>query len=450
MRVAVVSSSWLFHDGVGNTLRDMVAACTAWGHEATVWLEPSSPGPTGQHVERVTMGELLEAAASGQGHPFFEYDCWVVVYVPHYPLLEVCRLLPPERVIVEYPGVTPTAFHPPEDPFRRVLAGALDHLDMLDHVATVMVHSRYMQRELTSLRRLDEAKVRVLPLAVSEAFSPGPPFPPDGYPVVLYVGRLSGNKCVDDLVRVVALLLPRFPGLRLVVAGMHSRATTPTYRRRLDELADHLGVASAVTFLEDLSDEALADRYRAASLFVTASRHEGFCLPIAEAMSCGTPCVVVDGTACPETMGTGGMVCPPGAPADMAAVVARILGDPAERARLSAAALTESARFTQASYRRNLRALVDEVVSRPRRAVGNDVLAAAACEAPHYHDGLGWPMVGRFVRWLRRTVTLPLEVSCVRPMARQQTLWNKLMLQELRRLRAEVHDLRRRLRQEEP
>lgn len=118
--------------------------------------------------------------------------------------------------------------------------------------------------------------------------------------LLLYVGRLAGLKHVDDLIRAAALL--KGDRIRLMIVGGGPE------REPLEALAKKLGVESMVTFAGWAGDEELPDYYAACDAWVTASRHEGFCVPIVEAMAAGKPVIVPDVAAMPETAGDGGMV----------------------------------------------------------------------------------------------------------------------------------------------
>ncbi len=109
---------------------------------------------------------------------------------------------------------------------------------------------------------------------------------------VYTVGRAAANKGYDLLIRALPELRELVPdaGLQLAV-GANSRADA----RRVEKwkaLAAELGVADHVSWLGYVEDDAMADYYRAAPVFALPSRYEPFGMTAAEAMACGTPCVV--------------------------------------------------------------------------------------------------------------------------------------------------------------
>jgi glycosyltransferase involved in cell wall biosynthesis len=92
-----------------------------------------------------------------------------------------------------------------------------------------------------------------------------------------------------------------------------------------------LGLDAHVEFVEDLSTEGLAGEYRRAQLLVSPSLYEGFGLPAAEAMACGTPVGATTAGALGEIVAHGetGLLVPPGEVASLREAVRDLLGDPA-------------------------------------------------------------------------------------------------------------------------
>jgi len=95
---------------------------------------------------------------------------------------------------------------------------------------------------------------------------------------------------------------------------------------------------------------------------VMASDHEGFCVPLAEAMGHGVPIVAYGVTAVPETVGGAGLVLPDKSALPFAAAVGRVLSDPQLRAVLSAAGLERAAGFDLEASTRRFVSLVQEAV----------------------------------------------------------------------------------------
>ena len=90
----------------------------------------------------------------------------------------------------------------------------------------------------------------------------------------------------------------------------------------------------AVTVTGGVSPSELAAHYRAADVFVVCSEHEGFCVPLIEAMHHHVPIVAYSSTAIPETLGDAGLLLDVKDPCTIAAAVDRVVGDPSLRRQL--------------------------------------------------------------------------------------------------------------------
>lgn len=122
----------------------------------------------------------------------------------------------------------------------------------------------------------------------------------------LFVGRVVPNKKIEDLIR--AFFFYRrsvHPDSRLFCVG--SFAGAETYYSSLRALAVQLDLPGVI-FTGHVTAAQLVAYYRLAHVFVCMSEHEGFCLPLVEAMSFGVPVVAYSAAAIPETVGDGGIL----------------------------------------------------------------------------------------------------------------------------------------------
>jgi glycosyltransferase involved in cell wall biosynthesis len=173
----------------------------------------------------------------------------------------------------------------------------------------------------------------------------------------LFVGRVAPNKAQHELVKVFAQYRRSFDaGARLWLVGGDSSAH---YRAALDRFVAEAGLQDAVQFVGSVGDAALGAYYEAADVFVCVSEHEGFCVPVLEAMAHGLPVVARATTAVPETVGDAGVLVPPRAPRDAVAIAAaRVLSDRPVRDALVAAGRQRVEHFSLArSQARFLEAL---------------------------------------------------------------------------------------------
>jgi glycosyltransferase involved in cell wall biosynthesis len=105
-------------------------------------------------------------------------------------------------------------------------------------------------------------------------------------------------------------------------------------------LVEELGIGDRVTFTGQLDTEELVRLYSSAEIAVTASLYEGFGLPAAEAMACGTPVIASRAGALPEVVGEdgSGVLVPPADPPALAAAIKDLLSDDALRLKMGEAA----------------------------------------------------------------------------------------------------------------
>lgn len=151
-------------------------------------------------------------------------------------------------------------------------------------------------------------------------------------------GRIRAQKGTDVFVQAMIRILPSRPGVTALVMGR----ATDKHRPFLDGLRREVaaaGLADRILFLPEVTVDAMPDWYRALDLYVAPQRWEGFGLTPLEAMACGVPVIATRVGAFEElvTADTGALV-PPGDDPALAEATARLIDDPACRARQSAAA----------------------------------------------------------------------------------------------------------------
>lgn len=177
----------------------------------------------------------------------------------------------------------------------------------------------------------------------------------------LFVGRVAPHKCQHDVIKAFAVHRRVYDPeavLRIVGASSSDR-----YVDALRRLIDALDLGGAVELTGGVSDGELAAHYRSADVFVCLSEHEGFCVPLLEAMHHGVPIVAYASTAVPETLGAGGLCLPGKSAATVAAAVDRVVGDPALRAALVAAGTARLADFDLSVTRATWRAALESVLA---------------------------------------------------------------------------------------
>jgi glycosyltransferase involved in cell wall biosynthesis len=148
----------------------------------------------------------------------------------------------------------------------------------------------------------------------------------DGYVNLLFVGRIAPNKKQENVIRAFAEYQREYEKKsRLFLVG--SSAGMEGYLERLQEYVKELGIEESVIFPGQISFRAILAYYRIADVFVCMSEHEGFCVPIVEAMFFDKPIVALRAAAIPETLGKAGLLLEDSEPMIAAAAINRIVKD---------------------------------------------------------------------------------------------------------------------------
>ena len=152
---------------------------------------------------------------------------------------------------------------------------------------------------------------------------------------LLMVGRLAPNKAHSALIDTFFIYHYRYNrDSRLLIVGKEDPGFV-SYNRSLKIKVEKFALENSIFFLGQVKDEALKAYYLLAHAFIMTSLHEGFCVPLIEAMSMRVPIVAYGSTAIPETVGKVGFVWNEWDPELIAASIDRIVRDGSLRRSLS-------------------------------------------------------------------------------------------------------------------
>jgi glycosyltransferase involved in cell wall biosynthesis len=210
-----------------------------------------------------------------------------------------------------YHNITPAEFYAPYRPgFAWLLeAGRASLRRLARHFACSVGDSAF---NATELEACGFASPGVLPIIVSpDRWNVAPDEAlmnelQDGRTNLLFVGRVAPNKRQDALAEIFAEYVRLDERARLVVAGEGDDADP--YFRHLLRRVRQLGLARRVLLTGHVSEAALLAYYRTAHLYLSPSEHEGFGVPLVEAMWFDVPVVARRGTAVNETLADAGML----------------------------------------------------------------------------------------------------------------------------------------------
>jgi L-malate glycosyltransferase len=236
-----------------------------------------------------------------------------------------------EPLVVYYHNITPATFVWPYDHPAAALMeqGREDVERLVPRIRVALAASEFSARELRDWGVND---VRI----VVPSARPGRLAEPDAKRLhwlreskrgidLLFVGRVAPHKGHQHLLRVLAALRAGMQhDVRLFAVGSEG---PEAYMLALTGLADRLGVEDSAVFTGPVTEAELAAHYEAADVFLCLSEHEGFCIPLLEAMRAGLPVVAYAAGAVSETLNGSGILLGAMDPYVVAEVVSRVVSD---------------------------------------------------------------------------------------------------------------------------
>lgn len=264
----------------------------------------------------------------------------------------------PCRKIIVYHNITPPDFFKLYDPvsFELCRSGLAQARALAPAAEYCIADSEFNKQDL--IRMGYSCPIDVLPILIP--FSDYEKQPDeetirkysDGKTNILFTGRIAPNKKHEDLIRVFAAYHRDEPNSRLILAG--SFQDGDRYAKRLMRYADELELSDSVVFTGHISFAAILALYRTAHVFWCMSEHEGFCVPLVEAMYFGVPIVAYASCAVPGTLDGSGVLLDQKDPELVAAVTRELVRDKALRDKVVAG---QKERLADFSYDKTAAAL---------------------------------------------------------------------------------------------
>lgn len=216
--------------------------------------------------------------------------------------------------------------------------------ETLKRVDSVVVNSDFLGDALRNEYCLPDLQTVTIPKGVDiDLFTPKAPGTSSPGPVILFVGAPWIRKGLEDLVRAAALLKPRFPRARYLVAG----APQAGEERIVLGLVESLGLRDRFEFRGRVPRAGMPELYREADVLAVPSRYEAFGVTYLEAMASGVPVVASEVGGIPEIVshGRNGFLVPCGKAAVLSEAVGRLLADEALRMRFAEAGRSTATAF---------------------------------------------------------------------------------------------------------
>ncbi len=442
---------------------DLVRVLQARGVEVRIY-GTGRLAPLPSHIRKLTQWTFPGDYIPDADTTILQYPLW-------FPLAERFREASGTRIFW-YHGVTPPELWgtPSErDLLERSQIGA----ELAWHAHLVVADSPFGAAELAGNSGYPAEHTRVVPLGLKvDSFQANTPEPVlnrlrrrwglQDRRIVLAVGRVAGNKRIDLLVEALSKLSPQYPDLHLLLVGEHNaNASEQELTAQLQRQIDELGLSTQVTFTGRV--EEVVPYYHLAEVYAIASQHEGFGVPVVEAMAAGVPVLASASGAMPWVLGAGedseqpaGLTFQPGDANHLAIQIRRLLDDHDLRATLIERGRQRVQIFNKTKFAEHASGILDEAQELARqgpppaahRAV-DPLVRKADIALRNYRVRSDLPVFGRLLAWLRSNSTTHIKEAYLDRIIEQQVTYNRLLAEEIIHLRAQLRTLEARLAQAE-
>ena len=268
------------------------------------------------------------------------------------------------RRVIQYHNVTPAHFFAPHDPdiFRLAALGREELKRLTSQVDLALGDSDYNRKELKSL---GFDRTGVFPIMVNtDRITNGVSLPAleecldDGLANILFVGRIAPNKCIEDHIR-LAEHYKRYVDTEYRFVFVGRTNAVPRYYAAIQGLMLQYKLPpERFLFVGSVTDDELAVYYKSATAYVSLSEHEGFCVPLVEAMATDLPILAYGSSAVGETLGGSGLCFKPKDLEYAAELLGLLVYDQELREQVITGQRQRLANFSIASGQRALNAMI--------------------------------------------------------------------------------------------
>ena len=347
-----------YGDAIGNEVLGIQRVLRAAGYESEIFSQTADP-----KVEDLTLGydELRDAS-----HPDN-------ILIHHFSIGSRASRLAyalPDRMVLIYHNITPPEFFVDinKELVKLCFRGRRELALYKTRCDLALGDSEYNRQELEALGFSPTGVLDVIPdfdhLAGPANYTLARAFD-DDWVNVLFVGRVIPNKKLEDIIRAFHAYKTFFNRRsRLLLVGSH--AGFDRYVTMLHRFIARLG-ARDVHLVGHVSNEELTAYYELADIFVCASEHEGFCVPIVESFQMGVPVLAYAATAVPATMDGAGVLYATKDPMYMAALINAVIADRAVADRIVEGQYAALDRLQAKDFAGTLLRHVDTVLGSPRK-----------------------------------------------------------------------------------
>jgi glycosyltransferase involved in cell wall biosynthesis len=338
MRICVIARDIQRHDAVGNFCRQIDTFLTAQGCDVRLAAENCHPD---DRMLVATLPQVLSDLAADDLimlHFSTSDPSFPAIAALGNPKILYFHNITPERFFTDVDQRTASLVRIGLD--QRPLAARFDVLMANSRVSADVLHDGLAPADQHRIGKADIVDCPpVIDLECWTRIEEESSVTPVDSETVLYVGRFSPHKGVLQLIEGFAVLAARNPRVRLLcVGGSDLSSYRLALMARIAELDS--SIAQRVQFLSDISDGVLKSIYRKAGVCVSMSFHEGFGIPLVDALVFDKPLVIHAEAGMIETVGDAAIIIDHPAPRAIADAIAVALYDETARERLAAARST--------------------------------------------------------------------------------------------------------------
>lgn len=169
---------------------------------------------------------------------------------------------------------------------------------------------------------------------------------------LVHIGRFAPNKCIEDVIKVFYFIRKKLEiNAKLWLPGID--IDTEVYSFELKRLVNWLGLYEDVKFVGCFADSEIKALYENATAYLCMSEHEGFCIPLVEAMHFGLPVVAYASSAIPDTLGSGGILVYEKRYPEIALLMQKIYQDRNFRSKLIEAGKKRASELSMENFQKN-------------------------------------------------------------------------------------------------
>lgn len=272
----------------------------------------------------------LSPSLADEIHPHYQWDARAAaddVAILHYSIGSAAFDYVLNRCgtsAIHYHNITPAKLLWRFNPrlARQCALGRAALCDLAERVQCAGADSYFNATELTELGFPDATAIGILrPARPTVTRRPES----SDRPRILFVGRGVPNKAQDDAILALAAL--RQAGVLAQLRLVGSWGGNEAFEWHCRNLVRSLALEDQVHFLGAVSDAELSREYAEATLFLCLSDHEGYCVPVIEALEAGIPVLAYGAGAVSETLGSAGVLIDSKAPSHVAEAVGALVTD---------------------------------------------------------------------------------------------------------------------------